>query len=68
MASRNASTISAFPSSIKLNSGCHKLKRKLEKLSPILFIDLTADVENMHEVITENQIICISKVMAMFKL
>ncbi|CAH1435801.1 unnamed protein product [Lactuca virosa] len=61
MTSRNASTITVSSSSIKLNPGCHKLKRKLENLSPIPFIDLTTDVENMHEVITENQIIGISK-------
>nr|KAJ0216259.1 hypothetical protein LSAT_V11C300134400 [Lactuca sativa] len=61
MTSRNASTITASSSSNKLNPRCHKLKRKLENLSPIPFIDLTADVENVHEVITENQIIGISK-------
>ncbi|CAH1445279.1 unnamed protein product [Lactuca virosa] len=61
MTSRNASTITTSSSSIKLNPGCPKLKRKLENLSPIPFIDLTTDVENMHEVIIENQIIGISK-------
>nr|KAJ0213589.1 hypothetical protein LSAT_V11C400192910 [Lactuca sativa] len=61
MTSTNASTIIASSSSIKLNPGCRKLKRKLDNLSPIPFIDLTADVENMHEVITQNQLIGISK-------
>nr|KAJ0224857.1 hypothetical protein LSAT_V11C100012200 [Lactuca sativa] len=41
MTSKNASTISASSSSIKLNSGCHKLKRKTTHLSPMLLIDLT---------------------------
>nr|KAJ0185550.1 hypothetical protein LSAT_V11C900505300 [Lactuca sativa] len=61
MTSTNASTITVSSSSIKLNPGCHKLKRNLDNLSPIPFFDLTADVKNMHEVITQNQLIGISK-------
>ncbi|XP_052622302.1 uncharacterized protein LOC111911148 [Lactuca sativa] len=61
MTSRNASTITASSSSNKLNPGCHKLKRKLEHLSPIPLIDLTADLEDIHEVNNENLIVGISK-------
>ncbi|CAH1447882.1 unnamed protein product [Lactuca virosa] len=61
MTSRIASTIFQSSSSIKLNPGCHKLKRKSKHLSPIPLIDLTADVENIHEVIYENLIVGISK-------
>nr|KAJ0190338.1 hypothetical protein LSAT_V11C800411510 [Lactuca sativa] len=61
MTSRTASTICQFSSSIMLNPGCHKLKRKSKHLSPIPLIDLTADIENIHEVVSENLIVGISK-------
>ncbi|CAH1417943.1 unnamed protein product [Lactuca virosa] len=60
MTSKNASTITASSSSIKLNPGCHKLKRKTTHLSPIPLIDLTDNVENIHQVINENVIVGIS--------
>nr|KAJ0226239.1 hypothetical protein LSAT_V11C100049790 [Lactuca sativa] len=60
MTSKNASTISASSSSIKLNSGCHKLKRKTTHLSPIPLIDLTENVENIDQLINENLILGIS--------
>ncbi|XP_052626906.1 uncharacterized protein LOC111886193 [Lactuca sativa] len=47
-------------SSIKLNPGCHKLKTKARHLSPIPLIDLTEDVENIHQVNRENLILGIS--------
>nr|KAJ0204845.1 hypothetical protein LSAT_V11C500253580 [Lactuca sativa] len=56
MTSKNASTISASSSSIKLNSGCHNLKRKTTHLSLIPLIDLTENVENIDQLINENLI------------
>nr|KAJ0221167.1 hypothetical protein LSAT_V11C200062880 [Lactuca sativa] len=61
MTSKNASTVTtSSSSSIKLNPGCHKLKTKTRHLSPIPLIDLTEDVENMHQVNNENLIVGIS--------
>ncbi|XP_052620949.1 uncharacterized protein LOC111908283 [Lactuca sativa] len=57
MTLKNASTITASSSSIKLNPGCHKLKRKTTYLSPVPLIDLTDNVENIHQVINENVIV-----------
>nr|KAJ0220248.1 hypothetical protein LSAT_V11C200059400 [Lactuca sativa] len=52
MTSRNACTITGSSSSIK----------KSKNLSPIPLIDLKEDVENIHEVISENLVLGISKV------
>nr|KAJ0184525.1 hypothetical protein LSAT_V11C900487400 [Lactuca sativa] len=60
MTSKNASTVTTSSSSIKLNPGCHKLKMKTRHLSPITLIDLTEDVENIHQVNNENLIVGIS--------
>ncbi|CAH1451561.1 unnamed protein product [Lactuca virosa] len=60
MTSKNASTVTTSSSSIKLNPGCHKLKTKTRHLSPIPLIDLTEDVENIHQVNNENLIVGIS--------
>ncbi|XP_052626960.1 uncharacterized protein LOC128133528 [Lactuca sativa] len=60
MKSKNASTVTTSSSSIKLNPGCHKLKTKTRHLSPIPLIDLTEDVENIHQVNNENLIVGIS--------
>nr|KAJ0212029.1 hypothetical protein LSAT_V11C400181790 [Lactuca sativa] len=60
MTSKNASTMTTSSSSIKLNPGCHKLKTKARHLSPIPLIDLTEDVENIHQVNRENLILGIS--------
>nr|KAJ0194409.1 hypothetical protein LSAT_V11C800408160 [Lactuca sativa] len=60
MTSKNASIVTTSSSSIKLNPGCHKLKTKTRHLSPIPLIDLTEDVENIHQVNNENLIVGIS--------
>ena len=60
MTSKNASTVTTSSSSIKLNPGCHKLKTKTRHLSLIPLIDLTEDVENIHQVNNENLIVGIS--------
>nr|KAJ0186312.1 hypothetical protein LSAT_V11C900478610 [Lactuca sativa] len=54
MASQNVFTLTGSSSSIKLNPGCHKLKRKTTNLSPIPLIDLRENVENIHQLINEN--------------
>ncbi|KAL7602055.1 hypothetical protein Lser_V15G21000 [Lactuca serriola] len=60
MTSKNASTLTGSSSSIKLNPGCHKSKRKTTNLSPIPLIDLRDDVENIHQLINENLMVGIS--------
>nr|KAJ0194184.1 hypothetical protein LSAT_V11C800451090 [Lactuca sativa] len=60
MTLKNASTITSSSSSVKLTPGCHKLKRKTTYLSPIPLVDLTEDVENIHQVINKNLIVGIS--------
>nr|KAJ0204953.1 hypothetical protein LSAT_V11C500241710 [Lactuca sativa] len=60
MTSKNASTVTTSSSSIKLNPRCHKLKTKTRHLSLIPLIDLTEDVENIHQVNNENLIVGIS--------
>ncbi|KAI3737814.1 hypothetical protein L2E82_27827 [Cichorium intybus] len=49
MTSTNPSEIIQTPSSVKLRSGSHKLKRKIVNVYDIPTIDLTADDESNHE-------------------
>ncbi|KAI3708056.1 hypothetical protein L2E82_37083 [Cichorium intybus] len=49
MTSTNPSEIIQTPSSVKLRSGSHKLKRKFLNVNDIPTIDLTADDESNHE-------------------